>query len=288
MKITKIAILVIVVVLLGFITYAWSMYQVAQQIKIKEMTIEDVSLEGVNPLIADFLPDAIRLKLRFLVTNPTDYSAEVTRLHYEVYVENHFLGEGLKENIYIPVHSDKPIYIDFIAETTDVMRVIEDLLRRGDNAIDYKVIGVITTPVKLFNVIRIAKVDIPFEYSGFYILSIPGMKPQIRQLNAYWEQTEVILGNLTKAIIKVTGPLSGVLEVRIMKDIPILADEVVLTKAFEVNVPAGQTQVFEVKFIPEEPTSIKLRGYYIVIYLNKQKVFEQPSNYPPRLKVVKP
>ena len=71
-----------------------------------------------------------------------------------------------------------------------------------------------------------------------------------------------------------------------MKDIPLWPDSQVFSRSFSISVSSGYSKRLTVTFYPKEPSSWKLRGYYIVIELNGEKVWIQPKGYPPRLKVV--
>ena len=235
--------------------------------RISDLSIEDVDFKGFNPLIGDFLPEEIDLTFRVEVENPTDYEAEVTNLQYQVYIENNFLGEGETYGIFLPPRSTSPVHISFRTTSEDVIEIIADVLRRGDRIIDFTVKGVATVPVKFFNVMTISNIQVPFERSGYYTLSIPGMKANATGFNACWSSTTAVVGKPVKAIVEVKGPASGTLKIVIMKDVPLLSDKPVYHRELSISVPFG-TESFEISFVPEEPSGATLRGYYIVVYLS--------------------
>jgi len=258
------------------------------QNEVKGINIENFSLEGFNPPF-DFYPDAISIVFRILVFNPTDYSVELDRLVYTIYIEDHYLGSGVKERIYISANGETPLYLKFTARTGDALRIIGDMVKQGDTAVDYKIEGHITVPVKLFGIIRLLSIDVPFEKSGYYVIpiKIPGTKPTIKGINAYWSSTQVRLGSTVNAIVEVERvEARGRLDVVIMKDIPLLPDKEVYRKTVAVG-GIIQNARYYVHFTPDEASSWKLRGYYIVIEINGVQVWVQPDGYPPRLRVIK-
>ena len=106
-----------------------------------------------------------------LVDNPSPYSVEIERLQYMVYIEERYLGDGFKEDIYIASHATTPVYLSFRATTSDILRIVGDLIKRGDTTIDYSIKGSIRIPVKLFGIIKILSVNIRFEKKGYYVIT---------------------------------------------------------------------------------------------------------------------
>jgi len=71
----------------------------------------------------------------------------------------------------------------------------------------------------------------------------------------------------------------------VKKDKRGLPDEKLLIDSFYVDLAAEQKTVLSVKFIVEDKPSFFLRGYFIEIYLDREKLYIMPSEYPPRLKL---
>ena len=187
-KATKVgATLIILMLILGIGYHLYQLYYTAQNITIR-VSVDSIELGGLNPPL-DLVPNAINLRFKVLVDNPSPYSIEIERLQYTVYIEERYLGEVVsKEDIYIASHATTPIYLSFRylsfrATTSDVLGIIGDLIKRGDTAIDYSIKGFIRgsirIPVKLFGTIKLLSVDIPFEKKGYYVIPIqpPDAKP---------------------------------------------------------------------------------------------------------------
>jgi len=281
------ATLIIVILILGMAYHLYQLYYATQNITVQAISVDNIELEGLNPPL-DLIPNAINFRFKVLVDNPSPYSVEIERLQYMVYIEERYLGDGFKEDIYIASHATTPVYLSFRATTSDILRIVGDLIKRGDTAIDYSIKGFIRIPVKLFGIIKLLSVDTPFEKKGYYVIPIqlPSAKPTIRAINAYWSKTQIRLGESAQAIVEIKDGISGTINVIIMKDIPLWPDSQVFTRSFSISVPSGYSKRLTVTFYPKEPSSWKLRGYYIVIELNGEKVWIQPKGYPPRLKVV--
>lgn len=279
---------IILILILGVGVHFYQMYTVAKSIEFKGASIDSFSIEGFNPPF-DPIPDAISLRFRVLVYNPTSYSLELDRLTYTFYIEERYLGEGIKENIYIRPNGETTLYFDFTTRTGDILRILGDMIMRGDTAIDYEIKGIATVPVKLFGAVRIFSVEVSFDQKGYYVIPIklPGAKPTVRFIDAYWGSTQAYVGTPVNVVVEVQGPVSGSIKVVVMKDIPLMPDKQASVKSFPVNVPSGGYQKFTVQFIPDEASSWKLRGYYLVIELDGKKVWVQSDGYPPRLKVLK-
>jgi len=274
------AVIIVVVILLGLGVYGYELMTVAGSVSVKA-SVKSVSVEGFNPPF-DFYPDAIHLTIRLDINNPSSFSAEIDRVIYKVYIEDHFLGEGIKENIYIPANTELPLDIDFTARTSDILNIIADQLKRGDNAIDYRVEILATIPIKLFGVVRVFSIDIPYTKKGYYIIPVPGMKPQVKGVNAYWNTQVAYVGFNVTLTVEIPAGLKGDLEVVIMKDLTLLPDKVAYT--FDIGYVQGPKTITLV-FTPTEASSLTLRGYYIKVILNGQEIYVQRDGYPPRLKV---
>jgi len=275
-----VAIISVFVIVLGLGVYAYQLIVVANALSVSA-SVTSVSLEGFNPPW-DFYPDVIIFTIRVNINNPTSYSIEIDRIFYRVYIEDHYVGEGYKEHIYISPSSVTPIYLDFRVSTSDVLEIIADLLKSGDNAIDYRIDMVITIPIKLFGVIRIFSLDIPHIETGFYVIPVPGAKPQVKGVAAYWNTQVAHVGESVALTVKIPRGLRGFLEVVVMKDVVLWPDRV--ARKFDLGYVEGPKTIV-LSFVPDQASSLILRGYYIKLMLNGEEIFVQPSSYPPRLKV---
>ena len=268
--------LVVAVLIVGGVMYGiLSQVAAMRGLEVVNLGIEDVNVEGINPLTFDFIPDRISLTYYVDVHNPSPYDVVVKKIFYVMTIEGRYAGEGSVYNIEVPSGMTKRIRIPFETSAEAVMSVVGDAVRRGDNIVDYKVKGYLEVPIKIWGVIDLGSFRVPIEYRGYLELpALPGMKPKATFINAYWLPQSIRLGDTAVAIVEIAGPQQGKLVIEIMKDIPVMPDKVVATKEYYIDIPSGEIRKFEILFKPDEPSSWKLRGYYIVVYINGKKLYE--------------
>ena len=95
-------------------------------------------------------------------------------------------------------------------------------------------------------------------------------------------------GDLIEALVRIhaVGPVEGELKIVVMKDYRLLPDEELIshTEFIELDIDEEVTRVYRLEFIAED-NPLAVKGYYIIVYFNSEKVYEMPSSYPPRLKL---
>lgn len=112
-------------------------------------------------------------------------------------------------------------------------------------------------------------------------------------IDTYWlkggqQVTSIIVGESVEAhatCIAYSGPVSGVLIIKVKKDISYAPDTEFIGRTFQVNLESGVSSDFYFSWIPDEPSAGSLRGYFLEIWFNGEKIETMPSTYPPRLKV---
>lgn len=177
-KVLAVSVLIVVIFLAGIGFYFYQLYTVAKNIKIEEAKLVDVSLEGFNPAVLDFYPEKVNFIFGIVVDNPSNYGLVLDKVEYQVCVENRYFGEGFKENVYIPPNTKTSLNFTVESNTTEILEIIFDMIKREDTVIDYKLNGTITLPIKLFGAFKVLSVRIPFTHEGSYNLDIlEGLKP---------------------------------------------------------------------------------------------------------------
>jgi hypothetical protein len=103
-------------------------------------------------------------------------------------------------------------------------------------------------------------------------------------IDVYWAPQVISLSEdkSVKLIVVLNRPVTGRLNVVIMKDIPIMMDEEVYRVDFGL---VTGPKTFEIVFEPPEPSSATLRGYYVKVLMDGKEVYIQEDGYPPRLRV---
>ncbi len=121
-------------------------------------------------------------------------------------------------------------------------------------------------------------------------------KPEINVIQVYWEAngravSQALLNNIITLHVAIQverANFQGYISIVIKKDRVFALDTVYVKKDFLVNIPKNSIREFITRFKPDEPSSNKLRGYFVEVYVGSNKIYIMPDTYPPRLYVVKP
>jgi len=140
------------------------MCSIYKSMEIIETKIVDFNIEGWP------IPVGATITFRVTVNNPTEHSVTIEKLYYEIYVEDTFLASGSKEYITI-FPGQTHINLDVHVTTQDALRTLAIIISEGGKEIHWKIRGVVRIPIKLFNMVKIASIDIPYETKGTYSLS---------------------------------------------------------------------------------------------------------------------
>ena len=111
--------------------------------------------------------------------------------------------------------------------------------------------------------------------------------PPVEVVDARFEPNMVYAGQSVNVIVELSSDYQQTfnVEVVIKKNIALGFDEVAYRYATMVSFPGRKMISFA--WIPPEPSSGRLRGYRIEVYVDGNKIYSIPSSYPPRLKVIK-
>ena len=160
---------VALVLLIGLGFYGYQLYTATKQIQVTEVSIASPDLRGWP------IPSRIRLELDFYVENPTPFDVELERLSYKVYVNDRFVAEGVKGYVLIPANSATPIRIPLEITALDVLKAMASQIMEGKRDVKVDVRGMADVPIKLFGIVRIVSISVPFEVSRTYTLPGPGI-----------------------------------------------------------------------------------------------------------------
>jgi LEA14-like dessication related protein len=279
-------VLVALLLALALALPALQSYEATGRIEVGAVFLDRVQLTGINLDVGDPVPDTVRLTGRLLVANQADEDITIMEVVYRLTIEGITVGEGRVEGFQVPAHSNRTRPFTLTVSAGRVLERLAGVLAPG-STIQFQVSGRVRVPVNLLGTIPILTIERPFSLAGtFQVPDQGGTRSGIPfQVTAYWSTPETRRGSQVNAIVEVVGPVTGYLEVQIIKDTVYRAERPVQEEAFIVDLEGGQVERFTVRFRPEEATRIPVLGYYIVVYLNGQKVFEQENAYPPRLRV---
>ncbi len=128
-------------------------------------------------------------------------------------------------------------------------------------------------------------------------LTVEAMKTgYIRVIDAFWVKNGIRiisaeLGDRVEAHVVVkafNGQFYGGVKIKIKKDIPLAPDEDFAEADFNIILEEGQETDLTVVFRPDEPSSSRLRGYFIEVLVGGQGTWTMVDDYPPRLTVARP
>lgn len=103
------------------------------------------------------------------------------------------------------------------------------------------------------------------------------------------EVTTARLGDHVTGVLYLTvsnANLSGILEVVAKRDLQLSPDDDVSKRTYQLSMPVGASFNVSVDFDASYATERVFRGYFLELFLNGDKVYTQPSSYPPRLAIV--
>jgi len=171
----------ILVLIAGIGAFAYQAYSVAKNISVVDSKLSSLWIDidwGVVPFFPFIMPTKVKslyVTVTLTIDNPSSYSVEIENLHYEVYIEDTYLGYGDKSRFAV-MPSRQQISFSLTASTGDLLGVIKSLLESAVKSglksitVHYRVRGIIKVPIKLFNVIEVPalKASIPFDVGGSY------------------------------------------------------------------------------------------------------------------------
>jgi len=181
-----VAIILLVILILGICTFIYQAYSIARSISVvnSEMKSLQINIDWSYTPYPPYIIPIIRyviLTISLIIRNPTDFSIEIESIHYKVYIEGIYVGEGSKGKFMIMPGSQK-ISFSLSTSTGELSNVLKKLINSAikngfrNITIRYKIEGTINIPIKLFNIIKLPiRVVVPFDLHGTYtyVLKIP-------------------------------------------------------------------------------------------------------------------
>lgn len=169
-KIGKLGIIAVVIVLLliaGLGVELYQLYSVYNNIEVVESKIVGFSVKGLP------IPSEVTIIFRIIVHNPTEYSITIEKFYYEIYVEDTFLTSGQKEDINI-LPGATNIDLDIHVTAYDAIKILLGIFSEEAGEMHWKMKGKVTIPVKLFGLVKVFSIDMPYNVEGTYALTLSG------------------------------------------------------------------------------------------------------------------
>jgi len=146
-------------------------------------------------------------------------------------------------------------------------------------------------------VIAIILMLVVFAIAGFYFVARRYMlRPVVTE--AYWasgwlRQRHVYVAYVDEQVVACVvlaarEATEGDVTLRVRMDIKYWLDKDYATKMFHVRLSKGESVTLEVDFRPSQPSTGRLRGYYMQVdFESWVGKWTMPNSYPPRLTVLK-
>ena len=142
-------------IVIGIIIYLGLLCQTSQSISADVKSID--SIRWIE------FPDRIRIVFSLEVNNTGVIDVVIEKLYYRVYIENEYLGEGTKENIFI-TRGRNLIEVSFDTSVKHLSTGLLRILMQGGR-FNVKIEGYIIVPIKSFGVLRLWSAEVPFTHS---------------------------------------------------------------------------------------------------------------------------
>lgn len=242
----------------------------------------------------------------FLLINPTPkvieaswniYEAEPNQtVYFKVVVKNPYRSHWIKGNIDVQIWEDVKFAPDKLVDTfSQYLQIAPGEFQTIED--EFKTY--FRQNIRGFYIKIVWSNHLIYEMSNSYpprleIIAPP--KPEMNVIQVYWEAngravSQALLNNIITLHVAIQverANFQGYISIVIKKDRVFALDTVYAKKDFLVNIPKNSIREFIIRFKPDEPSSNKLRGYFVEVYVGSNKIYIMPDTYPPRLYVVKP
>ncbi len=152
-KISKLWGLLTGLIVIGIIVYIVLLWITSQSITAEVESIENIHY---NPL-----KNNAEICFKIKVVNNGYIDVEIKKLYYKIYIDNKYLGEGVRENILINRGVNT---IDFCLNTKPEKAVKTLLLSKlYKGKVNVTIKGYIEMPIKSFGIIKLWDLEIPYE-----------------------------------------------------------------------------------------------------------------------------
>ena len=170
----------------------------------------------------------------------------------------------------------------------DTVKALLNSLRSGYANI--KVRAYVVMPIRWFGIVSVFTVERSIETSKTVPikLQLPGgsAASMVRVINAWFEPAVVSVGTPVKVNVELYSESTGKFDVKILiRQDRAFAMDVTVYEYRKVLEFEGTTTL-SFTWIPSQASASGIRGYYVEVYVNDNKIYSMPSEYPPRLKVL--
>ena len=147
----KIKAIATIVLILGVVIYLFMAYETAKSISIVEKKITGVYPVNLNNY---------EVKFSLTLKNPKNFDIEIDYISYKIYVENEFVGKGIKPTFFIKSGTHN---YEFSAtfNIKNTSKATQQLIIKGEENVKIK--GDIMIPAKFLGLFTWKHIKIPYE-----------------------------------------------------------------------------------------------------------------------------
>lgn len=255
---SRLAVALIFIIVIGVIIGLISSYQSANSLELHEVSLRSFNL-GVTSV-------SIQFDLNF--KNRSPFMLVLRDLDYKVYVADRLVGTGYKESLIVPAQGSSTVPIEVKLTVVGTISYIASLLMGKDISGELRVSGKL--PIMLFGIIELPAY-IPVSYSKTF--SVAGHQPL--KVSAEWLGTQISPGQCIQFLVTLAEQDHYVVEVR--EDRMLEQDRTVA----RYNGFGTLKETFCLNYTP--PSSV--RGFFLKVIASNGREWQQEANYPPRLKL---
>ncbi|MCD6222369.1 MAG: LEA type 2 family protein [Thermoplasmata archaeon] len=150
-RLRKVKVIITIVLILGVAIYLVMVYDAAKSIRIVDKRIKSVYPSKI---------DEYDVKFSLTLKNPKNFDIEIDYISYNIYVENEFVGKGIKPHFYIESGTKKYDF-DATFSVKGLSESAKNLLIKGGANIKIK--GVVMIPAKFLGLFTWKHIKIPYE-----------------------------------------------------------------------------------------------------------------------------
>jgi len=282
-----VVLLIAIVVVAGIVVHLIQINEAGNQLSFEGVELYNIDVTGSVILI----PTKIRIDLGVIVRNPTQYTLDIERMTYTIFIQGKHFGEGSSRDIVVPGGRAVPIPISLEVSVVSVISAVVDALRSG--GFEVEVSGIVDVPIKFFGIIKLFTISKPYSVKRLSTWSEtptqPPVTPPSPTVPSYQSarfngggqdgrQITVSTGTVVSVYVTLSSssPISGTVTVEVRRDFAhFQPDDTKTTLTMSATI-SDSTEVSMGSFGANDYGD-NFRSYFIKIYWDGQVIYD-PTN----------
>uniref|UniRef100_A0A7C3SMU8 Late embryogenesis abundant protein LEA-2 subgroup domain-containing protein n=1 Tax=Thermofilum pendens TaxID=2269 RepID=A0A7C3SMU8_THEPE len=267
----------------GFLGYLLLLYYSAINV---EVSVEGVRLPGLADPLNLVVTRRLNLDVQLRVKGKGPLPVTLRSFSFGIYLEGVYVGTlTSSELVEIKPGESRTLRASLTLDLSSVSA--QDLTRIAQTIWDRNGEVMVSLDGHAEVAALFFVLSIPTRYSSYVLLG-PAV-PRVEQMS--WDRDVCEAGEVAKFEVVIVNAfraqrLDGLLEVSVREDRAYAPDREAERHAYQLSLAPGERRIITGTF--KTYGSSGTRGFFLKIYWNGVAIGEQPSQYPPRLKVVVP